>query len=137
MNLKKIISAIRPADAEIAKLARKRLDSLTKPPGSLGALEGCAAKFAAARGDIAAEIANPTVLVFAGDHGVAEEGVSAFPREVTSQMVANFAAGGAAINVLAKLAGAELRVIDMGVAADLAPFLGGNVAKVMDKKVAC
>ena len=136
MNLHEIISKIVPANSEVAELARKRLDSLTKPQGSLGALEDCAAKFAAARGDLSARIAKPTVLTFAGDHGVAEEGVSAFPQEVTPQMVANFANGGAAINALAKLAGAELKVIDMGVAADLAPFLGDNSDSVIDKKVA-
>ncbi|NOY74787.1 MAG: nicotinate-nucleotide--dimethylbenzimidazole phosphoribosyltransferase [Kiritimatiellaeota bacterium] len=136
MNLNEIIAKIKPADADVARLARERLDSLTKPQGSLGALEDCAAKFAAARGDVFARIVKPVVLTFAGDHGVAEEGVSAFPQEVTPQMVANFANGGAAINALAKLAGAELKVIDMGVAADLAPFPGRKTDRVIDRKIA-
>ena len=136
MKINEITASITPASSEIADLARERLDSLTKPPGSLGRLEECAVKFAAARGDVSAKIAKPTVLVFAGDHGVAADGVSAFPQEVTPQMVANFAAGGAAINALARHAGAELKVIDMGVAADMAPFLGDNTDAVIYRKIA-
>ena len=111
-----VISKISPADGRTAALARKRLDSLTKPQGSLGVLEECAVKYAAARGDVFAKISAPAILTFAGDHGVAKEGVSAFPQEVTPQMVATFANGGAAVNVLAKHAGAILKVIDIGVA---------------------
>jgi nicotinate-nucleotide--dimethylbenzimidazole phosphoribosyltransferase len=114
--LEKTLSAISHSDEKVAKLAQNRLDSLTKPQGSLGVLEECAVKYASARGKLDANVANPTILTFAGDHGVAAEGVSAFPQEVTPQMVANFANGGAAINVLSKHAGAKLKVIDMGVA---------------------
>ena len=101
----------------------------------MGVLEECAKKYTAARGDLDAKISNPILLAFAGDHGVAAEGVSAFPQEVTPQMVANFANGGAAINVLTKHAGANLKVIDMGVAApysipDSAPY------QVVDRKIA-
>lgn len=129
--LDKTLSRISQADKKVENEARKRLDSLTKPPGSLGILEDCAAKYAAARGDVFAKIAKPIILTFAADHGVADEGVSAFPQEVTPQMVANFARGGAAINVLTRHAGAELRVIDIGVAKDC-DFPG-----VIRKKVAC
>ncbi len=118
MNIQEIISKIIPANKEVAAQAQKKLDSLTKPPGSLGRLEECAIKYVAARGFIDAELKNPAVLTFAGDHGVAAEGVSAFPQEVTAQMVANFANGGAAINVLANFEGASLKVIDVGVVAD-------------------
>ena len=135
--LEKTLSEIKPADIEVAELAQQRLDILTKPQGSLGVLELCAKKYAAARGDVFAKIANPVVLTFAGDHGVAEEGVSAFPQEVTPQMVANFANGGAAINVLSRHAGANLKVIDMGVACDINPFLPeGSSSVVIHEKVA-
>jgi nicotinate-nucleotide--dimethylbenzimidazole phosphoribosyltransferase len=117
--LEKTLDAIKPANADTAGKAKARLDNLTKPRGSLGALEECAWRYLAARGDFDADIAKPTILTFAGDHGVAKRGVSAFPQEVTPQMVANFAAGGAAINVLARRAGAELVVVDVGVAADI------------------
>ncbi|HCE43631.1 MAG TPA: nicotinate-nucleotide--dimethylbenzimidazole phosphoribosyltransferase [Lentisphaeria bacterium] len=130
MLLEETLSKISPADANIAEQAQNRLNSLTKPLGSLGLLEDCARKYAAARGDVFAKIAKPAILTFAGDHGIADEGVSAFPREVTPQMVANFANGGAAINVLTRHGKIKLKVIDIGVAADC-PFKG-----VIRKKVA-
>ena len=114
--LEKTLKKIDHADNKVADLAQKQLDSLTKPQGSLGVIEACAKKYVAARGNIKSEIHKPAVLIFAGDHGVAQEGVSAFPQEVTPQMIMNFANGGAAINVLARHAGAFLKVIDMGVA---------------------
>ncbi|OGV49217.1 MAG: nicotinate-nucleotide--dimethylbenzimidazole phosphoribosyltransferase [Lentisphaerae bacterium GWF2_44_16] len=127
----KVISQIVPADIKTAELARRRLDSLTKPQGSLGMLEECAVKYAAARRDVFAKISAPAILTFAGDHGIAEEGVSAFPQEVTPQMVANFANGGAAINVLTKHAGVILKVIDIGVAfpCDFPGVISRKVAK--------
>lgn len=125
-----VTDTIKPADANVAELAKKRLDSLTKPQGSLGALEECAWRYAAARGDLWANIEKPTILTFAGDHGVAKTGVSAYPQEVTPQMVANFANGGAAINVLTKRADIVLKVVDIGVAAPC-DFPG-----VVQKKVA-
>src|SRR3989339_643425 len=121
--LEKTIKAITHADEKTAEAAQKKLDSLTKPQGSLGILEQCALRYAAARKQLDAKIKNPVILTFAGDHGVAEEGVSAFPREVTPQMVANFANGGAAINVLTRHGRIRLKVIDIGVAADC-PFKG-------------
>ena len=117
MTLNKLLAEISPADQAVASKAQAKLDLLTKPQGSLGVLEDCARRYVAARGDLKAKIAKPVVLTFAGDHGVVDEGVSAFPKEVTPQMVANFSRGGAAINVLARHAGAELKVIDIGVAA--------------------
>ncbi|MEA2549297.1 MAG: nicotinate-nucleotide--dimethylbenzimidazole phosphoribosyltransferase, partial [Chloroflexota bacterium] len=91
-----------PADAEAMAAASEHLDRLTKPPGSLGGLEAIAIRLAGARGRLVTDIERPVVIVFAGDHGVAARGVSAYPPEVTAQMVANFATGGAAINVLAR-----------------------------------
>jgi len=98
-----------------------KLDGLTKPPGSLGRLEELAALYASVRGTLNPVIRDRVIFTMAGDHGVAAEGVSAFPQEVTPQMVANFLAGGAAINVLARHVGARVVVVDCGVAAELKP----------------
>ena len=103
-------------DAEAASAARARQDQLTKPPGSLGRLEDLSVWVAACQAVCPPrQFKRPRVVVFAGDHGVASTGVSAYPAEVTAQMVANFAAGGAAINVLAEAAGASVRVVDVAV----------------------
>ncbi len=108
--------AIMAPDAEAASAARARQDQLTKPPGSLGRLEDLSVWVAACQGVCPPrQFGRPRVVVFAGDHGVASAGVSAYPAEVTAQMVANFAAGGAAINVLAEAAGASVRVVDVAV----------------------
>ncbi len=117
LKLDDVVKLITPVDVGVAAAARRRLDSLTKPLGSLGMLEETAVKYATARGDVFAQVRRPAILTFAGDHGVAKKGISAYPPEVTPQMVANFARGGAAINVLSRHAGAELSVIDIGVAA--------------------
>jgi nicotinate-nucleotide--dimethylbenzimidazole phosphoribosyltransferase len=99
--------------------ARSHLDGLTKPPGSLGRLEEIAARIFAMQ-DAAPRVAlKKAVYVFAADHGIVAEGVSAYPSEVTRQMVKNFLTGGAAINVLARLHGATVHVVDVGVDADL------------------
>ena len=108
------------ADESVLSAARERLDSLTKPKGSLGMLEDCAARYAAARGELFADVRNPAIVTFAGDHGVAAEGVSAFPSEVTVQMTANMSNGGAAVNVLARHVGAVHRIVDVGIASDCA-----------------
>jgi nicotinate-nucleotide--dimethylbenzimidazole phosphoribosyltransferase len=110
---------VAPPDADAAAAARARQDRLTKPPGSLGRLEDLAVWVASCQGICPPhQFQRPRVVVFAGDHGVAAAGVSAFPSEVTAQMVANFVAGGAAINVLAELAGASVRVADVAVDTD-------------------
>jgi nicotinate-nucleotide--dimethylbenzimidazole phosphoribosyltransferase len=113
------IKQVRPLDKAAAEQARAHIDQLTKPPGSLGRLEELAILLAGMTGDPFPDVVPPGVLVFAGDHGIVEEGVSAFPQEVTKQMVYNFVRGGAAINVFARQIGALLRVVDVGVAADL------------------
>lgn len=99
--------------------ARARLDTLTKPQGSLGRLEDLAAQIIAIHEGVPALPLSKAIYVFAADHGITSEGVSAYPREVTHQMVLNFLAGGAAINVLARLQQVALTVVDMGVDADL------------------
>jgi nicotinate-nucleotide--dimethylbenzimidazole phosphoribosyltransferase len=116
-------------DAEIGRSVARYLDTLTKPPGSLGRLERLAIDLATMTGEAFPRVSPPGVLVFAADHGIAAEGVSAFPQSVTAQMVANFIAGGAAINVFARQIGARLEVIDVGVASDLL-FQG-----VVDEKI--
>jgi len=111
------ISSIGPLDVRSMDIARKRLDSLTKPPGSLGRLEELVIRLTGIYGD--SPVTGRKVVVMAGDHGIAEEGVSAYPQEVTAQMVNNFLNGGAAINVLARCSGAEVVVVDVGVKAEL------------------
>ena len=107
---------ITPPDADVAAAARARQDRLTKPPGSLGRLEDLSVWVAACQGVCPPrQFQRARVVVFAGDHGVTSAGVSAYPAEVTAQMVANFDAGGAAINVLAETAGASVRVVDIAV----------------------
>jgi nicotinate-nucleotide--dimethylbenzimidazole phosphoribosyltransferase len=106
-------------DTDSEAAARARQGRLTKPPGALGRLEDLSIWVAACQGACPPhQFLRPRVVVFAGDHGVTAAGVSAFPPEVTAQMVANFAAGGAAINVLAELAGATVRVVDVAVDSD-------------------
>jgi nicotinate-nucleotide--dimethylbenzimidazole phosphoribosyltransferase len=109
------IRMIAPAKAELADEAQIRLDCLTKPVGSLGRLEEFARRLVAITGNSMPVLDRKIIFTFAGDHGVADEGVSAYPKEVTRQMVFNFLNGGAAINVLARHAGAEVVVVDIGV----------------------
>jgi nicotinate-nucleotide--dimethylbenzimidazole phosphoribosyltransferase len=109
-DLRAVLSRAPQPDAGATDAARARDGQLTKPPGALGRLEDLAIWYCGWRGDPRARIEAPQVVVFAGNHGVAARGVSAFPPEVTAQMVANFSAGGAAINQLADLAGARLDV---------------------------
>lgn len=106
-----------PSEAFKAK-AQELLDQKTKPQGSLGRLEEVAEQLCAIQHQIPPATTKKRVLLFAADHGIVAEGVSAYPQEVTTQMLANFVAGGAAISVLARLAGLELKLIDVGVVAD-------------------
>ena len=115
------VQSIAPRDAAAMDAARARQDTLTKPPGSLGRLEDLSVMLAGIFGYPTPQIRRKAVILAAGDHGVVAEGVSAYPQEVTPQMVANFLNGGAAINVLVRHAGAEIVILDAGVAADLAP----------------
>ncbi len=113
------LKRIAPIDHEWIAQAEARQLQLTKPPGSLGRLEEIACRLCAIQQTLQLRAARRRIVVFAADHGVAAEGVSAYPQEVTAQMVANFCAGGAAINALARVAGAELLVIDIGVRGDI------------------
>jgi len=110
---------IRPIDQTWLSAARERQLTLTKPPNSLGRLEEIANRLAAIQRTATPIARKKRIYVVAGDHGVTIEGVSAYPREVTSQMVDNFLRGGAAINVLGRAGGIEVRVVDAGVDADL------------------
>ncbi len=112
--------AVVDVDAAASASAAARHDRLTKPPGSLGRLEAAGARLCAIAGTCPPPVPEPAaVAVFAGDHGVLDEWVTPWPREVTAQMVANFCAGGAAVNVLARHAGASVTVVDVGVATEL------------------
>ncbi len=117
--LKETIAAIQPVSQEWNVRAHQALDQLTKPVGSLGRLEELAMQFVAISQECPPCVPKPVVLTLAADHGVAREGVSAYPSSVTAQMVLNFLNGGAAINVLARQVGADVRVVDMGVQSDL------------------
>ena len=130
-KLEKILSQIQNVDTAIYQRALERHATLTKPPGSLGRLEPLSARLAAVQGTVKPVIRNKAVAVFAADHGVTASGVSAYPKEVTAGMVRNFLAGGAAINALARSAGAELLVVDVGVDADFEPH-----PRLWERKVA-
>jgi nicotinate-nucleotide--dimethylbenzimidazole phosphoribosyltransferase len=120
-----VVAAIAPPDAAAMAAARERQDKMTKPRGSLGELEDVSVRLAGLAGVCPPPLPEPAcVAVFAADHGVHAQGVSPWPQEVTAQMVANFLAGGAVINAFAAQAGAEVTVVDIGVAADLDPVPG-------------
>lgn len=131
MPLDQLISQIAPLDQDCMQAARARQDMLTKPQGSLGRLEEIAIHTAGITAQTLPKIGDKVIIVIAGDHGVVAEGVSAYPQEVTPQMVLNFLNGGAAINVLARHTGARVVVVDMGVAGEI-----GNHPGLVAKKIA-
>jgi nicotinate-nucleotide--dimethylbenzimidazole phosphoribosyltransferase len=118
-RLQTLLDRIVVPDPGSGLLAQARLDSLTKPPGSLGRLEDLARRLVEIRGTEPPVVTNAVIFTLAGDHGVVTEGVSAYPQVVTAQMVENFLRGGAAVNVLARHAGARVVVADLGVAQSL------------------
>ena len=124
LEIQKLINSIKPLDEHAMEHAQSRLDSLTKPVGSLGRLEELARWLAGVTQQARPRLPRKVVFTFAADHGVAQEGVSAYPAAVTPEMVRNFLRGGAAINVLARQAGAEVIVADFGVAADFGDLPG-------------
>lgn len=130
-QLKAEIEAVEPIDAAFEAAARARLDSLTKPPGSLGKLEEIATRVAVLQRTERPSVARKVVLLMAADHGVVAEGVSPYPPEVTTQMAANFCRGGAAINQIAASVGAEVRIYDVGIAGDVVHCSG-----LTDRRVA-
>ncbi|SMF73278.1 nicotinate-nucleotide-dimethylbenzimidazole phosphoribosyltransferase [Paenibacillus uliginis N3/975] len=113
------IGEIRGLDQAAIQAAKLHISNLTVPPGSLGKLEAMAIQLAGITGVVQPSFDRREVIIMAGDHGVCEEGVSAFPQEVTPQMIHNFLAGGAAVNVLARQAGAEVVCVDIGVNSEL------------------
>ena len=113
-----------PLDRSMTAELQHVIDTKTKPPGSLGRLEGLALQMGLIQRSPRPTVQRPAVIVFAGDHGIAAEGVSPYPQEVTVQMVANFIGGGAAINALSRAAGMEMEVVDAGVASALPPARG-------------
>ncbi len=131
--LKQTIKEIYPQDSDFRNRAKERLDQLAIPPWALGDLMDLAIDLAGICRSPSPEVSRKAIVTMAGDHGVVEEGVSKFPQEVTPQMVYNFVNGGAGINALAKQAGAEVVVVDMGVAADLSDL--AKSGKIIDKKI--
>ncbi len=129
--LKNTAMAIKPVSAEWYAAAQKHLDNLTKPPGSLGRLEEFARRLVAITENRKPSLDKKVIFTLAGDHGVVAEGVSAYPKEVTPQMVFNFLRGGAGINVLARHAGSEIVVVDIGVDHDFGEVEGLLNMKVM------
>jgi nicotinate-nucleotide--dimethylbenzimidazole phosphoribosyltransferase len=132
MQLEELIKQIKPLDDKAMQSARARQDTLTKPQGSLGRLEELSIQLAGITGNPIPSIKDKVIITMAGDHGVVAEGVSAYPQEVTPQMVLNFLDGGAAINVLARHINARVVIVDMGVASDI-PVGEGLIVK----KIAC
>ncbi len=127
MNIPEIRSTAQPT---LAAQLQHAIDHKTKPPGSLGALESLALQLGLIQQTVDVQLRQPTIVVFASDHGVVAEGISAYPQSVTWQMVENFLAGGAAINVFARQAGCALQVVDAGVNHDFVPR-----AELIDRKV--
>jgi len=120
-KLLETIAAVVPPDADAMRFARARQSQLTKPTGSLGRLEDLSVQLAGISRSLRPRVEERAIVVMAADHGVAKEGVSAYPQEVTAQMVLNFVRGGAAINVLARQARARVVIVDMGVVPELEP----------------
>jgi nicotinate-nucleotide--dimethylbenzimidazole phosphoribosyltransferase len=130
MRMKDTIEGIKALDETAMRIAKERQDKLTKPTSSLGTLEDISIQIAGIIGNPTPKIRDKVIITMAGDHGVTEAGVSAYPKEITGQMIYNFLSGGAAINVLARHVGARVVVVDMGVAADI------ESETLADKKIA-
>ena len=129
-KLQEILKKIQTVDVSRSNEVQAQLDDLTKPQGSLGRLEELAKKYCLITGKNKPQIRNKIIFTFAADHGVVEEGVSAFPKEVTPQMVLNFLRGGAGVNVLARHVDARVIVVDMGVDHDFDPAEGLEIRKI-------
>lgn len=128
--LEKTINGIKQVDIDPSGKIREYMDKFAIPRGSLGRLEELAIVYVSITGDFGRVIKNKVIFTMAGDHGVAEEGVSAFPQEVTMQMVGNFLKKGAAVNILADHVGAKVVVVDCGVKGDLEPRPGFKIKKI-------
>ncbi|MBT9163552.1 MAG: Nicotinate-nucleotide--dimethylbenzimidazole phosphoribosyltransferase [Chloroflexi bacterium] len=130
-SLTETLGSIKPLNLEAMEAARRRQDTLTKPQGSLGQLEDLAILIAGITGNTRPKIRHKAIITMAADHGVAAEGISLYPQEVTRQMVLNFLGGGAGINVLARHVGARVVVVDMGVIGGFEPH-SGLLCKMID-----
>ena len=130
-KLELTLQKIKPLDVDVMKRTQKRLDELTKPPGSLGVLEDIAKQIAGITGNVIPELPKKAAILMAGDHGIVKEGVTPYPQEVTAQMVLNFVNGGAAMSVLTRHENADLYVVDIGVATDLP-----DLPNIIKRKVA-
>ncbi|HEV3060450.1 MAG TPA: nicotinate-nucleotide--dimethylbenzimidazole phosphoribosyltransferase [Vicinamibacterales bacterium] len=130
-DLANVVRQIEPLAADWIQRAERHQASLTKPPGSLGRLEDVANRIVAIQRSLTPSVERARIVVFAADHGVTAEGVAPYPSAVTGQMVANFLAGGAGVNAIARVAGAEVHVVDIGVASDL-----GRVAGLHQRRIA-
>lgn len=128
-NIRQVVDEIRPLDGQAMELARERQANLTKPPGSLGQLEEISIRLCGITGKFPPPLGAKVVILCAADHGVTEEGVSAYPREVTGQMLLNFTRGGAAINVLAGHVGARVVLVDAGTCSNV------EHPSVIDKRI--
>ena len=117
-DCRRVLDGIRPIDQALGPASQRKIDNKTKPLGALGKLEDLAVQLSLIQNCLDPEVGRKSLLVFAGDHGIAEEGISAYPSEVTGQMVKNFLDGGAAINVLCRHHGINIHIVDMGVNAD-------------------
>lgn len=133
-KLEEVMSNIKPVSKEWREKARKHTDKIAIPQGSLGDLMDLAEQLAAIQETLKPSVKKKIIVTMAGDHGVVEEGVSLCPQEVTPQMIHNFVTGGAAVTVLAEVAGAGVTVVDMGVAADLSPLV--REGKILSYKIA-
>lgn len=129
-KINRIAKRISEIDSRLIEMAQERLNQLTKPLGSLGRLEELAKQIVGITGKQNPNFKNKVIFTLAADHGIAEEKVSAYPQQVTAQMVNNFLQGGAAINVLAKHIGARVVVVDIGVASDLKPHPRLKIKKI-------
>jgi nicotinate-nucleotide--dimethylbenzimidazole phosphoribosyltransferase len=132
-RLHEVLGRVRPVDITWRDRAEARLDELTKPSRSLGRLEWIAARLCAIQETLRPRVTPRRLIIFAADHGVTEEGVSAYPSAVTAQMVGNFLRGGAAINVLARALGTHVSVVDAGVAGDI--DASGHAAAFVSRRV--
>ena len=130
-TIDKIIERIKPLDAKAMELAGQRQDRLTKPRGSLGRLEELSIRIAGITAEPMPSLKHKAILTMAADHGVTAQGISLYPAEVTRQMVLNFLEGGAAINVLSRMIGARVIIVDMGVRGGL-PAVDGITCKMID-----
>ncbi|HEY6328616.1 MAG TPA: nicotinate-nucleotide--dimethylbenzimidazole phosphoribosyltransferase, partial [Blastocatellia bacterium] len=129
-HIKNTCRRITPADESVRAAAAAKHNTLTKPPGSLGRLEDLGIRIAAITGSLNPRLARKRIFVVAADHGITAEGVSAYPSEVTHQMVLNFLSGGAAINVLGRHGDIEVQVVDAGVDFDF-----GDTPGLIDRKI--